>query len=257
MIRLWPDTEVTTDLAIAEGIETALAAAGAGITPIWSTISAGSMAMFPVVAGLERLTVVADHDRQDRRGRRAGIEAAAAVIERYAQAGFDPERDLRVLLPPIEGEGARRSVWRKGCGMNGFAQVDMSGAEFVRRHGHGTPPSGEESERSERRPPEPMGSAAYTGLAGELVALLDPHTEAAPEAVLMQFLSAFGNAIGRGPFYRVEADHHGPNVFVVLVGDTSKARKGTSWRRIRSCWSSPIRCGRRTPSHPVCRAEKA
>jgi hypothetical protein len=59
-----------------------------------------------VVAGLEGLTVVADHDRQDKHGRRAGIEAAAAVIERYAQAGFNPERDLRVILPPVEGQDA-------------------------------------------------------------------------------------------------------------------------------------------------------
>lgn len=57
--------------------------------------------------------------------------------------------------------------------------------------------------------------------------------EADPAALLLQLLTAFGNAIGRGPHKLIESDEHAPNVFVAMVGRTSKARKGTSFGRIR------------------------
>ena len=44
-----------------------------------------------------------------------------------------------------------------------------------------------------------------------------------------QLLAAFGDLLGRGPHCVVDATRHGLNLFVVLVGDSSKARKGTSW----------------------------
>jgi hypothetical protein len=71
--------------------------------------------------------------------------------------------------------------------------------------------------------------AAFHGLPGEFVRLVGPHSEADPAALLAQFLVATGNLIGRGPHFRVEADRHGLNLYAVVVGDTSKARKGTSW----------------------------
>ena len=49
----------------------------------------------------------------------------------------------------------------------------------------------------------------------------------------MQLLVGFGNAIGRTPYVAVEADKHHSNLFTVLVGDTAKARKGTSWGHAR------------------------
>jgi hypothetical protein len=39
--------------------------------------------------------------------------------------------------------------------------------------------------------------------------------------------------LGRGPYYQVEGDRHGTNLFGVLVGETAKGRKGTSWGRVR------------------------
>tara|TARA_R110002072_G_scaffold301622_1_gene481767 strand:+ start:2470 stop:3729 length:1260 start_codon:yes stop_codon:yes gene_type:complete len=46
--------------------------------------------------------------------------------------------------------------------------------------------------------------------------------------MLFQFLAMFGNAIGRGPFIARGATRHHTNLFVAVVGDTSRARKGTS-----------------------------
>jgi hypothetical protein len=81
--------------------------------------------------------------------------------------------------------------------------------------------------------PNPVDPAAYHGLAGEIVHTIDPHTEADPVAILVQFLIAFGNAVGRGPHFTAEADRHGANLFTVLVGETAKARKGVSWGQAR------------------------
>jgi hypothetical protein len=81
--------------------------------------------------------------------------------------------------------------------------------------------------------PEPLSPQAFHGLAGDIVHTIEPHTESDPAALLLQFLVAFGSVIGRGPHFQAEADRHSFNLFTVLVGETSKARKGTSWAHVR------------------------
>jgi hypothetical protein len=78
-----------------------------------------------------------------------------------------------------------------------------------------------------------LDPAALIGLPGDVVAALEPHTEADHVAILIQYLVTVGNSIGRGPYYEVEADRHYLKLFAVLVGDTAKARKGTSYGRVR------------------------
>jgi hypothetical protein len=77
-----------------------------------------------------------------------------------------------------------------------------------------------------------LGEAALHGLAGLAVRTIAPHTEAHPAAILLQLLAVFGNLVGRGPHCMVDATRHSLNLYVVLVGDSSKARKGTSWSQI-------------------------
>lgn len=81
--------------------------------------------------------------------------------------------------------------------------------------------------------PAPMAKVAYHGVAGDFVRLVGPHTEADPSAVLAQFLVAFGNVITGSAHFMVGADRHRGNLFVVLVGETSKGRKGSSWSPVR------------------------
>jgi hypothetical protein len=81
--------------------------------------------------------------------------------------------------------------------------------------------------------PDPLGDAAFHGLAGDVVRAIEPHTEADPAAILLSFLAAFGNACGRGPHVQVEGDRHCAQLYVAVVGETAKARKGTSWGRVR------------------------
>jgi hypothetical protein len=76
--------------------------------------------------------------------------------------------------------------------------------------------------------PDALAQDAFYGLAGQFVRLVEPHSEADPAALLIQFLVAFGNVIGRNAHFMVGADKHYANLFTVLVGTTSKGRKGTS-----------------------------
>jgi hypothetical protein len=77
-----------------------------------------------------------------------------------------------------------------------------------------------------------LDGAAFYGVAGDIVAAIEPHTEAAPVALLVQLLVCVGNAAGRYIFYLAEADRHYPNLYAAIVGDTAKARKGTSWSHV-------------------------
>lgn len=81
--------------------------------------------------------------------------------------------------------------------------------------------------------PDAIDQAAFHGIAGEIVSIIEPHTEADPAALLIQTLTAAGSVIGRGPHVRVEGDEHHGNLFSVIVGQSAKARKGTSWGRVR------------------------
>jgi hypothetical protein len=81
--------------------------------------------------------------------------------------------------------------------------------------------------------PAPPAAAAYHGLAGEIAGTIAPHSEADPVAILSQLLVAFGAAVGRDAFFEVEATRHHANEFLVLVGDSSRARKGSSWDHVQ------------------------
>lgn len=90
VVRLAPDGEVTLGLGLAEGIETALAVVQRfGWRPVWAACSAGGIAAFPVLPGIECLTVFADADE-------AGTGAARRCCRRWAAAGME----ARLHAPP-------------------------------------------------------------------------------------------------------------------------------------------------------------
>lgn len=90
VIRLVPDEDITIGLGLAEGIETALAVIQrTGWSPVWAATSAGAMGKFPLLPGIEALTLFADADG-------TGMEAARACGKRWAAAG----REVRLLAPP-------------------------------------------------------------------------------------------------------------------------------------------------------------
>jgi hypothetical protein len=91
VIRLWSDECVTYGLAVAEGVESALAAAHLH-TPVWAAIDASNLAQFPVLPGVDALTIFADHDE-------TGLRAARACARRWADAG----REASLVIPTRSG----------------------------------------------------------------------------------------------------------------------------------------------------------
>jgi hypothetical protein len=75
--------------------------------------------------------------------------------------------------------------------------------------------------------PAPMREEAFYGLAGQIVKRLAPEVESDNVALLANFLSMAGVLFGREAWAQVGATRHYPFEFVTLVGETSRARKGT------------------------------
>jgi putative DNA primase/helicase len=91
-IKLTQDSEVTQGLAIAEGIENAVTALFGGLSPVWALGSAGAIKAFPVLSGIECLTILADHDK-------TGLGAARDCARAWARAGCEAV----VTYPPQLG----------------------------------------------------------------------------------------------------------------------------------------------------------
>jgi len=90
-------------------------------------------------------------------------------------------------------------------------------------------PLSEEDFAESLSPPWPkMDPAAYYGLAGEVVETIAPHTEADRVAILLTLLTLFGNVVGPEPHAMAGGSKHPGRLNVLLVGNTAKARKGTS-----------------------------
>jgi putative DNA primase/helicase len=92
VVRLSPDEDVIYGLGLAEGIEDALAILASGWSPIWAATSAGSIARFPVLNGIDALTIFSDADR-------VGYDAARACGDRWRSA----DKEAAVLPPPLNG----------------------------------------------------------------------------------------------------------------------------------------------------------
>jgi len=90
-IRLFP-LEEGQPLALAEGIETALAVREATGWPVWATMAAPFMKEVIVPHEVKEVVVCADHDK-------AGIDAAHALARRLLREG----RRVRMAVPPVEG----------------------------------------------------------------------------------------------------------------------------------------------------------
>jgi hypothetical protein len=74
---------------------------------------------------------------------------------------------------------------------------------------------------------------ALVGFAGRFVELASRKSEADPAAILMTFLMRFGVEVGAGPFLYVGDTKHYARSDAVIVGNSSKARKGTSEKPVK------------------------
>jgi len=95
IIRLSPDDAVEGGLFLAEGLETALSGMAIGLRPMWASGDSGVLKGFPVLAGIEALNIIADHDPDGK-----GEKAARDVVARWRAA----DREVNLFLPDAEGE---------------------------------------------------------------------------------------------------------------------------------------------------------
>lgn len=165
-----------------------------------------------------------------------GFDLPAEVAFRLLWTHFNPrcdppwsEKELRHKV-----EDSYKSPKNPPCGW--LLNAERNGTHVGNRNGTAAgvnEPPPEDDDQVERldvqdRWPK-IDPVAFHGIAGEIVGLIDPHTEADRVATLVQFLVAFANLIGRSAHFSVGATRHYLSLFCVLVGATAAGRKGTSW----------------------------
>ncbi|HTV59362.1 MAG TPA: bifunctional DNA primase/polymerase [Verrucomicrobiae bacterium] len=79
-----------------------------------------------------------------------------------------------------------------------------------------------------------LSDDALYGLAGDIVKMIEPQTESHPAGLLAQILLYFGNVLGHTAYFQIESTRHYGNLFIVRVGISSRARKGTGGDRINA-----------------------
>lgn len=99
-IKLTADSDITLGLGICEGIETGLSVFSAGFA-VWVVGSAGSITTFPLLPGIECLTIFADNDTP-------GLDAARVCARRWQRAGIE----ARIIAPRGTGEDWNDAVAR-------------------------------------------------------------------------------------------------------------------------------------------------
>jgi hypothetical protein len=101
-IKLTRDEAITYGLSIGEGIESTLAGMALGFSPAWALGSAGSIRTFPVLAGIDCLTIITDHDEEGKR-------AANSCRERWT----DARREVSIVMSAVENEDLNDLIARR------------------------------------------------------------------------------------------------------------------------------------------------
>jgi hypothetical protein len=87
-VKLDPDEEVLSGLHASEGVETGMAARQLGLRPTWALGDARAISALPVLAGIQSLTLLAEHDL-----------ASARAVEACAARWHDAGREVLINRP--------------------------------------------------------------------------------------------------------------------------------------------------------------
>lgn len=196
--------------------------------PIMESIPSGYRCSFPDETSLEAIDV-----EQDRLGRLFVTLAAFHGGNLLHRARFN-----------LLDQGAQRDFHRRASSLNGhinwrarMTSLTDGILQTVRQPDPFTEEGDEASDLVADSWPTLHSHALY-GLAGCLTLAIDPYTEAASVAVLLNILTAFGNVVGPRAHFRVEHTKHPLRLFAALVGLTAKGRKGTSWSTPRHVFAA-------------------
>jgi hypothetical protein len=110
VIKLSDKDEVGRDLHLAEGITSALAGVAYGMMPIWVTGGTGTLAKFPVLDGIEKLTLIVDNDENG-----ASQTAAGKTYDRWTGAG----RQVWTVMSEIVGQDLADVLLAQLCAEGG------------------------------------------------------------------------------------------------------------------------------------------
>ena len=92
---------------------------------------------------------------------------------------------------------------------------------------------GEDCPRVAEAPmPDPIPEEAYHGLIGDTVRTIAPGSEASPAAIFAHCLSGYGALVGKETRAMVGTAPHPARINTLVVGRTSKGRKGTAYRAV-------------------------
>jgi putative DNA primase/helicase len=101
-IKLDPDEDVTQGLCIGEGVETCLAGRQMGYRPVWAVLNKNGVADFPVLPGIDGLTIFGERDEraQSEKAIRScadrWLEAGIEVLTAWPLAGNDLNDEIKV-----------------------------------------------------------------------------------------------------------------------------------------------------------------
>jgi hypothetical protein len=103
-VKLDADANVTEGLHVCEGVETGIAAMVAGYRPVWALGSAGAIAKFPVLGGIDALTILTETNDGG-----ANARAVTEVSARWHEAGRE------VLTVEMLVGGDFNDAWREAA----------------------------------------------------------------------------------------------------------------------------------------------
>jgi DnaB-like helicase N terminal domain/Protein of unknown function (DUF3987) len=137
----------------------------------------------------------------------------------------------------VREHGIRRQLAEQHTdGLDDIYSQKYTAAELVARHAnriaaieHASASDPDDDESSFVPMPTAMEPDAFRGVAGEIVRIIEPHSEACPEGILAQLIVASGSRLGRRPYWVHDASRHYCNLFACLVGPTGVG-KGIAWK---------------------------
>jgi hypothetical protein len=159
------------------------------------------------------------------------IEAARAILASdptWRATRDERERELLEHLGDPASVAERMHMWSE----TQARQVQGGPAILARRRNlpQDFPPA-------DLPPPILRPDAIPPSILRDSVDLATRDSEADPAAVLATMLTRFAAEIGSGPHYMVGETRHPARLFMLIVGSTSKARKGTSAAPVRALWN--------------------
>lgn len=222
-------------VVVVEGEKAALALQGLGITAVGTVTGASSAPSATVLADLTGRAVLLwpDNDEPGRKHMQRIAEALSGIAvvawvewleapDKGDAADFVVDRtadDVRALLASASPTTDASTSERSEIGERSAVDPDLSSPDSL---------------VSQQRWPAPLAPEAFHGLAGEFTRAVEPHTEADPAAILASLLVTVGALAGPEVHALAGDAEHPARLYILITGDTSKGRKGTSGASIHT-----------------------